>query len=134
VSGVRPHLHKSSFPRPVGFDLGLSGRGVFPHVNVFTDKHHAIVRIEAPGVEPEDLKVESEGRTITISGTRNYVVPEGGAFHRRERGTGKFSRSLQLPPEYDPSRGEASYRHGMLTIRIPKREDARPRQISVNAA
>lgn len=122
------------FDRPAGFDLGFSGRMGSPNVNVFTNRDQAVVRMETPGVAPENLKIESEGRTLTISGTREPSVPEGGAYHRRERTFGPFSRSLQLPADYDTARAEASYRHGMLTIRVPKKEEARPRQIDVSAA
>ena len=90
--------------------------------------------MEVPGIAPDQLKIEGQGRTLTISGTRNAETPEGGAFHRRERSAGQFSRSLQLPEDLDVTRTEASCKHGMLTIRIPKREDAKPRQITVKAA
>jgi HSP20 family protein len=124
------------FDHPFGFDLGLSGRGVFPLVNVFTDREAAVLMLEAPGIAPEDLKIESQGRTVQISGRREWKGPkdETGSFHRRERELGGFSRSLQLPAEYDPSRAEASYRHGVLRIRVPKSEQARPHSIEVKAA
>ena len=111
-----------------------SGRGVFPPVNVFSDKDGYVVKVEVPGIAPEQLNVEGTGRTLTISGTRPAEAPKGGAFHRRERDAGSFSRSLQLPEELDVSQTEASYKHGVLTIRVPKRAEAKPRQISVKAA
>jgi HSP20 family protein len=120
---------------PFGFDLGLSGRGVFPAVNVFRDKEgNYVVRLEAPGVAAENLNIECQGTTLTISGKREATSPNGGSFHRRERGSGQFSRSLQLPTEVDLAKAEASYKQGMLTIRIPKREEAKPRQITVQPA
>ncbi len=112
----------------------LSGRGVFPPVNVFSDKDGYVVKVEVPGIAPEQLNVEGTGRTLTISGTRPAEASKGGAFHRRERDAGVFSRSLQLPEEPDVSQTEASYKHGVLTIRVPKRAEAKPRQISVKAA
>jgi HSP20 family protein len=122
------------FDRPFGFDLGLSGRGGFPMMNVFTDREGAVLRLEAPGVAPEDLKIECHGRTLTVSGKRDWKAPSEGAFHRRERDMGEFSRSIQLPEEYDLERAEASYKHGMLTVRVPKKAEAKPRQITVQAA
>jgi HSP20 family protein len=113
---------------------GLSGRGVFPPVNVFSDPDGYVLKVEVPGIAPDQLNVEGEGRTLTISGKRDVDAPEGGAFHRRERGAGQFSRSLQVPDDLDLSRAEATCRHGMLTVRIPKRDEAKPRQISVKAA
>jgi HSP20 family protein len=122
------------FENPLGFDLGVSSRGVFPAVNIFSDKDGYVARLEVPGVAPGQITIESHGRTLTVSGKREIKTPEGGSFHRREREPGNFSRSLQLPDDLDPSRAEASCKHGVLTIRIPKKEEAKPRQITVRAA
>jgi HSP20 family protein len=122
------------FDNPRGLDLGLSGRGVFPAVNVFSDQDGYLVRMETPGVSADQINIESHGRTLTISGKRESGASQGGSFHRRERNGGQFSRSLQLPADLELSRAEASYKNGMLTIRIPKKEEAKPRQIAVKAA
>ena len=116
------------------FDYGPSGRGVFPPVNVFADKEHAIVRMEVPGVAPENLGIKAEGRTLTVSGKRELSELENRSFHRRERNGGEFSRSIQLPEDLDLSRAEAAVKNGMLTVRIPKREESKPRTITVKAA
>jgi HSP20 family protein len=117
-----------------GFDLGVSGRGVFPPTNVFNDKDGYIVRMEVPGVTPESLTIESHGRTLTISGKRETSAPEGASFHRHERNSGEFSRSLQLSSDLDLTKAEATCKHGMLTVRIPKKDEAKPRQIEIKAA
>ena len=122
------------FERSIGVGSGLSGRGVFPPVNIFGDKDAYVVRVEIPGIDPGKLTIEAHGRTLTISGKRDVSAPSGGSFHRRERGSGEFSRSLQLPDDLDPGRADASYQLGILTIRIPKREEAKPRQITVTSA
>ena len=122
------------FENPFGFELGPSGRGVYPAMNVFTDKSGTVLRMEVPGVRPENIQIETHGRTITVSGKREVKAPESGSFHRRERGVGEFSRSVQLPADLDVSLAEASCKHGILTIRIPKKEEAKPRQIAVQAA
>jgi HSP20 family protein len=122
------------FDKPFGFDLGPSGRGVFPPVNVFSDKDGYVVKLEIPGVPPENVTVEAENRTLRVSGKREIAPPAEGSFHRRERGAGQFARSFQLPADVDPARAEASYKHGILSVRIPKKEEAKPRQISVKAA
>lgn len=119
---------------PSTFDLGLSGRGVFPPINAFSDRDNYVVRLEVPGVSPEQIAVESQGRTLLISGTRNDRLPEGASYHRHERHSGQFSRAIQFPDELDLGRAEAWCRNGMLTIRIPKKEAAKPRQIMVQAA
>jgi HSP20 family protein len=120
--------------KPFGIDLGPSGRGVFPPVNVFADRDGYVVKLEVPGIAPENVSIEAEGRTLTVSGKREIAPPTEGSFHRRERGAGEFSRSLQLPADLDLPRAEASYKHGILTVRIPKREEAKPRQITIKAA
>jgi HSP20 family protein len=119
---------------PLGLDLGLSGRGVSPAVNVFSERDGYVVRMEVPGMSPEQINIESQGRTLTISGKRESGAPQGGSFHRRERSSGQFSRSLQLPADLELSRAEASYKQGMLTVRIPKKEEAKPHQITIKAA
>lgn len=122
------------FEKPFGIDLGLSGRGVFPPTNIFTDREGFLIKMEVPGVAPEEVAIEAQGRTLTVSGTRGATSPQDGSFHRRERGAGQFSRSLQLPADLDLSRAEATCKHGILTIRVPKKEEAKPRQISIKAA
>ena len=122
------------FESPFGVDFGPSGRGVYPPMNVFTDREGYVLRMEVPGISPDGLKIEAHGRTLTISGKREVKPPENGSFHRRERGGGEFARSLQLPVDLDLSGAQATCTHGMLTVRIPKKEEAKPRQISVRAA
>jgi len=119
---------------PVGFNLGLSGRGVFPPINVFNDGDGYIARLEVPGVAPEEITIETQGQTLQISGKRETPLPGGASFHRHERSDGQFSRSLQFPTDLDLTKAEASCKNGMLTIRIPKKEESKPRQIAVNAA
>jgi HSP20 family protein len=121
-----------AFESPSGFDLGLSGRGVYPPLNVFSDRDGYVLRMEVPGFAPEKLAIEAQGRTLTVSGKREIKTPANGSFHRRERSGGEFSRSLQLPSELDLAGAEASCKHGILTIRVPKKEEAKPRQITVH--
>src|SRR5437870_3550471 len=72
------------FENPLGFDIGLSGRGVFPAVNIFSDKDGYVARLEVPGVSPEDISIEAQGHTLTVSGKRETKTPEGGSSHRQE--------------------------------------------------
>jgi HSP20 family protein len=124
-----------AFENPSGGDFGISGRGLFPAVNVFWEKDGGcVLHIEVPGVSPESLTIESQGRTLTLSGKRETQSPQNASFHRRERAAGAFSRSVQLPDDLDLSAAQASYKHGVLTLRIPKKEAAKPRTITVQAA
>jgi HSP20 family protein len=129
------HAFDRAFEKPQGFDMSLSGRGVFPPANILKDTEGShIVRCEIPGVSPEDIHIDSQDRTLILSGKREPATPADGSFHRRERGSGQFSRSFQFPADLALDKAEASYKQGMLTIRIPKREEAKPRQITVQTA
>jgi HSP20 family protein len=124
-----------AFDNPVARDLGFGGRGVFPPVNVFQDNDGYLVRVEVPGVAPENLHIETNEQTMTISGERAAAPPaENASYHRRERDGGKFSRTLTLPRNLDTQKAQATYRHGVLTVRVPLKEAAKPRQIEVKAA
>ena len=115
-------------------DLGVSGRGVFPAVNVFTDKEGIVVRAEMPGVKAEDLRVDAEHGRLTLSGERKAPQHPKGSHHRRERQYGTFSRTIRLPEDLDFDQSHAFYRNGVLTLRIPKAAAAKPRRIQVEAA
>jgi HSP20 family protein len=122
-----------AFENPRGLDLGISGRGVLPPVNVFRKDDDVVIRIEVPGFAPEDLTVESRGQTLQISGKRALEQPAEGAYHRRERMAGEFSRSIQLPRDVDPAQAAATCKHGVLTVRVPGRAEVKPRQIAVSS-
>lgn len=121
--------------RSPDFNLGLSGPGVYPPINVFESEDGLLLITEVPGLELEDFKVSSAGRTLTISSIRRAITMtgDGQGYHRRERAQGEFTRSLQLPDDFDLTKAEANYSKGMLTVRVPKREEAKPRQISVQS-
>ena len=123
------------FENPCGFDMPLSGRGVFPPVNILQDAEGTyVVRFELPGVAPEGITIENQGRTLTVSGKRESAADPKASYHRRERSAGQFSRSFQLPADLALDQAEASYAQGMLTLRIPKQAAAKPLQITVQAA
>ena len=122
------------FERPLGLELGLSGRGATPPVNVFRDDDGLVIRAEVPGFSPEAIGVEGRSQDLVISGKRETAPPAGASSHRRERAHGEFSRSLHVPREFDAARAAATCKNGILTIRIPLREEVRPRQIEVKTA
>jgi HSP20 family protein len=113
---------------------GPSGPGGYPPVNVFRGKDGIVLRAELPGFAPEDVNVTCEGRRLTISGERKASTEERGGYHRRERPWGKFSRTFVLPDDLDAERASAQVRHGVLTLRVPLAEAAKPRQITIHAA
>ena len=115
------------------FASSAIGRGAFPPVNIFRRSDGCVVRVEVPGLAAEDLSIESQGQSLTISGKRGLEGAPGTA-HRNERWHGEFSRSLELPRDLDASQAEAEYKNGVLSIRVPLREDAKARQITVRAS
>jgi HSP20 family protein len=123
------------FLRNPAFNLGISGQGAYPPVNIFDTGDGIVLIAELPGMDPANIKVSGQGNTITISGARSR--DETGKWygqHRRERRFGEFSRSLQLHQGLDIGKAEARYENGVLTVRVPKAEETKPRQISVQAA
>ena len=119
------------FERPFGwFSSGLSGRGAFPPVNVFRGEHGYVIRLELPGLAPDELSIEAQMDALRVSGKRNAESAVG-TPHRLERWSGDFDRSIQLPADADPANAKATYKHGVLHIDVPLREEARPRKIEV---
>ena len=104
-----------------------------PPVDIFeTDQKEIVLRAELPGLKREDIDLTVENNTLTIRAERrrDEGVPAE-QYHRSERGYGMSSRSFTLPNTVDASRVKAEYRDGVLTVRLPLREEARPRQIQV---
>ena len=123
------------FTRNPAFSLGPSGYGAYPPINVFEDHDGTVIIAELPGLDPAKIEIAGQGRTLTLRGERKRqegLSPSG--YHRRERPFGEFSRSVQLADDLDMSKATANYESGVLTLRVPKMEAAKPRQITVNAA
>jgi HSP20 family protein len=104
----------------------------FPTVNVWEENEQLHVEAEVPGLELKDLEIYVTGNNeLTLKGHRHLNVPEKGAWHRRERASGEFVRSLALPYPVDANKVEAKLEHGVLHITLAKHESARPRKIPV---
>ena len=100
----------------------------FPPVDVLERPDEVIVEVELPGVDPDRVDVEVHDHQLRIRGdVRREVEAEEGGVLRSERRYGSFSRIITLPAEVDPERADARYRHGVLAIRLPKKEQARRR-------
>ncbi len=90
--------------------------------------------IELPGVSIEDVDVSLEENVLTIEGERRfYEQRQDDAFRRVERAFGRFHRAVRLPDRVDPEHVNATHRDGVLTIEVPKAEEAKPRRISISA-
>jgi HSP20 family protein len=108
--------------------------GVFPAVNLTEDESHFYLRSELPGVKAEDLDIQATARNLTIVGERKLDAEDATAkYHRREREGGRFSRALALPKEIDADRIEARMQNGVLTLKVPKAESAKPRRIAIGS-
>ncbi|MBP7276047.1 MAG: Hsp20/alpha crystallin family protein [Kiritimatiellae bacterium] len=104
----------------------------YPPVNLWYDREGAMVQMEAPGMDPEKIKVSVEGQTLTVEGERALELHgEDLEYHRQERGSGAFARAVRLPFEAEAEGVKAEYRTGILTIRIPRKESTKPRAIPV---
>ncbi|MDE3155920.1 MAG: Hsp20/alpha crystallin family protein [Acidobacteriota bacterium] len=121
--------------RPAGDDLLTRGSWV-PAVDIFETPDQALVlKAELPEVKREDIQLTIDNGTLTLSGERKltHEVKEE-SYHRLERSYGAFSRSFRLPPTVDTQQVTADYKDGVLTVRLPRREEAKPKQIEVQSA
>lgn len=120
-----------------GSDEGLMTSGSWvPAVDIYQNgEHELVLKAELPDMTREDIDVTVEKGTLTIKGEKKFAsdVKEE-HFHRVERRYGSFSRSFSLPPTVDATKVSADYKNGVLTVRLPLREEARPRQIKVEVA
>lgn len=106
--------------------------GVYPPVNVTQDDERFYVRAELPGVAARELSITALRNRLSISGKREIKKEHDRvSYHRRERADGPFNRTLTLPAPIDADRIEARYAGGVLTVILPKAEEAKPRQIVV---
>ena len=118
-------------------DEGLLSSGAWlPPVDIYQNgEHELVLKAELPDMAREDIDVNIANGTLTIKGEKklsNEVKEE--QFHRVERRYGTFSRSFSLPPTVDAGRVNAEYKNGVLTVKLPMREESKPRQIKVDVA
>jgi HSP20 family protein len=112
------------------------GRGWVPPVDIYeSDDHEVVIKAELPEMKREDISLTFENNVLTLSGERRMEQEtRRERFQRVERHYGSFSRSFTLPATIDASRISASYKDGVLTVRLPQRDEAKPKQIEVNAS
>jgi HSP20 family protein len=114
------------------FDRSQEQPSRYPAVDVLESKDAYLVRAELPGMKKEDIKVELKDGTLTISGESKSEKPAEGVEYRHvERVATKFWRSFYLPEIAKQDGIEAVYKDGILEIRVPKAEEAKPRQIEI---
>ncbi len=105
-----------------------------PRVDVFDRDTALVIRAEVAGISSDDIDVAVEGRTLTITGTREFAEADEaeGAYHRKEVFEGPFKRTLVLPVGTDAEAITASSKHGIIEITVPKRADVLPRKVEID--
>jgi HSP20 family protein len=135
-------LFEDSFVRPQLWTGGPDGGGSVP-MDVSTTADELVIHASMPGWRPEDVEIAVEGRTLTISGQTRQEREDTAGDHGDGQGSGhgylvreirrdSFSRSLTLPESLEPDKATAAFENGILTLRIPKAEQAKPRQIRIS--
>ena len=105
-----------------------------PALDLYEDKDNLVLRAEVPGMKKEDIDISLHENTVTISGERRDEKKyEGSETARDERFFGRFTRTLQLPKVVDATKVKAAYKDGILTVTLPKAEEAKPRQIQIQS-
>ena len=104
---------------------------LYPALNVWEDEANYYAEAELPGFRLADVEVHVRGSELSLSGERKTEEKEDATWHRRERGVGKFHRTLELPLPVEADRVRASLQNGVLTVTLPKAEAAKPRKIQV---
>ena len=111
-----------------------SNRPWSPAVDIYETENELVVKADLPEVERKDIDVRVENQTLSISGERKFEekFSENG-YHRIERSYGNFVRSFAVPTAFDTEKVAASFKNGVLTVTLPKKEHAKPRQVKVDA-
>ena len=122
------------FDRFGTFGPAFTARSAFPALNLYETPEAYVLTAEVPGVAPADLEISLEGSTVTLRGERKTTHDAEASVHRSERSVGSFQRAIDLPVAIDGEKVEAVHRHGVLTLRLPKAPEHRPRQIQVKAS
>ena len=121
--------------RPQGEDDWALGGTWAPAVDIYEHENNIVIKAELPGVDPKDVDIRLDNNVLTVQGERkldNEVKKEN--YHRVERSYGAFTRSFTLPTTVDASGIKAEYKDGVLRVTLPKREEAKPKQIQISVA
>ncbi len=114
-------------------DESLTTSSFAPAVDVYEDEHKVTLKIEVPGIDEKDIDVRVENNTLTVHGERKIEKEEKEENYRRvERQYGSFTRTFTLPQTVDTDKVSANYDKGVLNVTLPKKAEAKPKQIKVN--
>jgi HSP20 family protein len=123
------HLFQDFDPRKIPTE--------FPAINLWSKGEEAIVAAEVPGVSPEKISLQVKDNVLTIEGIREqdckYDSPENVCYHRQERSAGAFKRMVRLPFKINSQDVNAEYKKGILTVRLRRAEEDKPRKIEIKS-
>jgi HSP20 family protein len=106
-----------------------------PAVDIYETENELVFKADVPDVDPKDIDVRVENQTLTLAGERKFEAPTAvngnKGYHRIERNYGKFVRSFSVPAVFDTEKVNASFKNGVLSVTLPKKEAAKPRQIKI---
>ena len=124
LEGMRRSLRRFDMPSTVEF----------PATNVWVSEDKAVVTTEVPGIDPDTLEISVMGDSLTLRGSRQAEeLKEEESYHRRERWSGQFTKTLKLPFGVESAKVEARFAKGVLYISLPRAEAEKPRKISVKS-
>ena len=106
--------------------------GTFPAVNVASSGDSVTVYLFAPGIDAKSLEISLQQNVLSVDGRREVSPAPNATYYRNERFEGAFRRVIALPEDIDPDKVDASYRDGIVEIRVQRRESSRPRQIEIH--
>ena len=128
-------LFNTVFDSPSGGASGPVLRRWAPAMDLVETDDHFVLRADLPGMGEDDVKIEIEDTTLTVSGERKAEHESGGeGYYRVERAFGTFARTLTLPQGVDPEAVTANFNRGVLEVRVPKPEARKPRRIEIGGA
>lgn len=139
---MKPWRDVFDFPTDLGrlldFNFGRLASPVaswIPALDLYEEKDNVVVKAELPGMEEKEVEISFEQDTLTIRGEKKQEeeVKEDNYYHL-ERSYGKFQRSIVIPSHVDATVAKATFKNGVLEIRLPKKEEVKPRQIKIEAA
>lgn len=121
------------FQNPFSWDTSLTDATNAPSVNVYETTNEYVFEAELPGWTREEVSIDFENQTLTLSGQHQLMANDGRQYHRVEGFYGQFTRSFTVPGTVNFDAIRAELKDGILTIHLPKREEAKPRQIEVKS-
>jgi HSP20 family protein len=103
-----------------------------PAVDIYENENELVLKADIPEIDPKNVGIQIENGTLTLKGERKFEEQKNGkGYHRIERGYGTFVRAFTLPDTVDAEKVKADYKNGVLSVKLPKKEVAKPRTVNV---